>query len=509
MPKYKVFAVMELGSTAIRLKVAQFSQRSGIDVIEDIKYHIDAGSEVYSTGQLSYPLIDKICRAVSDCMRVVNTYETEYFKCYASTAFREAENVDFFLDQAWIRCGVHVEIISNEEEMFLHHKALALNSAELFDRVIEEGAVFVDVNSGNTQVSYYTSSRLQFSHSIPIGSLRVLELLSSQKNPSLGFSELLEEYIKAGINNYRKNIVAEKGCPNIVLIGANSELLCSMSGAKRGQITPVDVERAHKMLRDLSPQDICDEYRISYEEAQLLLPTVLIHKKFAQSFTGINVIPAEVTIAEGMCVEYIEKNGYAHTNHRFTDDILSSARLSAAKYAIDNEHCKRMLEFAECIYMSLSKKFGLSKKDLLLLRLAVIFADTGRYINVNDHARLSYHITVASPLIGLPTRSHEIIALTTLFQNGICESEEFKYMSKGRKVLTAKLAAILSVCKALDYKYDGNIKKIRAAVKNDKLIITAAASNDITVERTELKNRGKFFEEVFGLKPEITKGVVK
>ena len=61
---------------------------------------------------------------------------------------------------------------------------------------------------------------------------------------------------------------------------------------------------------------------------------------------------------------------------------------------------------------------------------------------------------------------------------------------------------------ALDFKYDGNVKKIRAAVKNDRLIITADAKNDITIEKVALKNRAEFFEDVFGLKPELNKGVV-
>ena len=51
-------------------------------------------------------------------------------------------------------------------------------------------------------------------------------------------------------------------------------------------------------------------------------------------------------------------------------------------------------------------------------------------------------------------------------------------------------------------------KKIRAAVKNDRLIITADAKNDITIEKVALKNRAEFFEDVFGLKPELNKGVV-
>ena len=205
MPKYRLFAVMELGSTEIRLKIAQFSAKEGVRIIESLKYNISAGSEVYSGGRLSYTLIDEICRAALECMKIVDSYGVQYFKCYATTAFREAKNSEYFIDQAFIRCGLKVEIISNEEEIFLHNKALALNFPG-FDDMIEDGAVIVDVNSGNTQFSYYSASKLSFSRSLPIGSLRVLEMLSSQQNKTVAFTGLLEEYIKARINNYKKSI---------------------------------------------------------------------------------------------------------------------------------------------------------------------------------------------------------------------------------------------------------------------------------------------------------------
>ena len=507
MPKYRLFAVMELGSTEIRLKIAQFSAKEGVRIIESLKYNISAGSEVYSGGRLSYTLIDEICRAALECMKIVDSYGVQYFKCYATTAFREAKNSEYFIDQAFIRCGLKVEIISNEEEIFLHNKALALNFPG-FDDMIEDGAVIVDVNSGNTQFSYYSASKLSFSRSLPIGSLRVLEMLSSQQNKTVAFTGLLEEYIKARINNYKKSIFKTGSYKYMVLLGAHMDIIKRISGASGEKLELSELERAYKIIKDRTPQSISDEYRISYEEAELLLPTVLIHKKFAESAQGCAIIPAEVSLADGMCVEYIEKNAYAHTKHIFTADIISSAKYYASKYDIDEGHCERMIEFSQCVFNSLTKKFGLSKKDMLYLEVAAIFADTGRYINVSEYNRLSYHIASSNPIIGVPTRGHEIISYITLFQNGICENEAFNYMPKSRKLLISKLAAILSLVQALDFKYDGNVKKIRASVKNDRLIITADAKNDITIEKVALKNRAEFFEDVFGLKPELNKGVV-
>ncbi len=73
----------------------------------------------------------------------------------------------------------------------------------IFDDIIEAGAVLVDVASGSVQVSHYEQSKLQFSQNLPMGSLRVLENLSTVKNSTISFSSVLEDFIKAGINNYK------------------------------------------------------------------------------------------------------------------------------------------------------------------------------------------------------------------------------------------------------------------------------------------------------------------
>ncbi len=50
---------------------------------------------------------------------------------------------------------------------------------------------------------------------------------------------------------------------------------------------------------------------------------------------------------------------------------------------------------------TLSKKFGLSKRHAVLLKVASIFADTGYYININDYSKYSYDIVKSNPIIGL------------------------------------------------------------------------------------------------------------
>ena len=107
------------------------------------------------------------------------------------------------------------------------------------------------------------------------------------------------------------------------------------------------------------------------------------------------------------------------------------------------------MEFGVNIMATLSKKFGLSKRHAVLLKVASIFADTGYYININDYSKYSYDIVKSNPIIGLSQKEHEVISGAVLFQNGIFDFNEYNVYSKNRRLLISKLAAIVSLASHL------------------------------------------------------------
>lgn len=509
MPKYKVFAAIDLGSTAISMKIAEISKNDGVSVIDSVRYNTDLGSEVYRCGKISYNMVETICSCLEGYVRIMEGYGVEDYTCYATTALREAVNSEYVIDQINIRCNLKVNIISNEEERFLHNKAFALNN-EYFDDIISEGAVIVDVTSGSTQISSYENSELRYSQSIPMGSLRAMEIVSGVKNNTVEFTGLLEEYVKTNIDSYKRSFFKNTSYKYFVLFGAQMSIIkkiCKIEGTDH--ITAKQLNEIYNLLNERTPESISDEYNISYEDAQLLLPSVLIYKNFIDNTDEKVIVIPDISLVDGIMVEYLEKNKYTHTKHIFTNDIISSAFYYADKYGIDRNYCYKIIDFSTEIFRCMSKKFGLSKKDLNLLKVAAIFADTGRYININNYNRYSYDITKANPILGVPQKDNEIISYTVLFQDNVFDYYTFNTLPKNRKLLISKLSAILSLAKSLDVEYNHKIKEIKASLKNGELIINAYSEEDITFEKWQFEISEKFFEEVFGIKSRLNKVGVK
>lgn len=499
MPKYKIFAAIDLGSTAITMKIVQITKKEGFSVLETLKYGISIGSQTYKVGKISYDVVDEICLCLKQCVEKMKEYGAEDYICYATTAVREASNSEYIIDQINIRCNLKVSIISNEEESFLAYKAFAFNCAD-FDDIISDSAVFVDVSSGNTRVSYYKNSALFFSQKMKIGSLRVLELLSGVKNNTIGFLGLLEEYIKTWIKNEKTCFFNEKECKNFVITGINSEIIRKICKADGDKINIEKFAEVYKFLDDRETEKISEAYGISYDEAQLLFPAMLIYKTFFDELNCKNIIIPDVSVADGICVSYLEKSLITHTNHIFTNDIISSSEYYADKFGVNHNHYNKIIEFGNEIFNSISKKFGLSKKDFVLFRVAAIFADTGKYINVNDYSRYSYDIKKANPIIGLTENENTIISFIVLFSAGVFDFDDYNILPKNKKLLISKLAAILFVAQTLDVGYDGKITAIKVITKKGEMMIKAKASSDITLEKFRFIRAAGFFEEVFGIK---------
>jgi exopolyphosphatase/guanosine-5'-triphosphate,3'-diphosphate pyrophosphatase len=89
----------------------------------------------------------------------------------------------------------------------------------------------------------------------------------------------------------------------------------------------------------------------------------------------------------------------------------------------------------------------------------------------------------------------------------------FKYLPPYEKVANelehcnyvtiSELAAILRIANILDKSHRQKIKDMNVTVKAGKLVITVSTFDEITLEAGLFESRAAFFEQVFGLVPEL------
>lgn len=211
-----------------------------------------------------------------------------------------------------------------------------------------------------------------------------------------------------------------------------------------------------------------------------------------------------------MAYDHGVKKGILKPEHNFENDIIEAARNIAKRYHTNRNHTIVMEQLALTIFDKLKNVHGLGRRERLLLQIAVLLHDCGKYINMSGHPECSYNIIMATEMIGLSHLERELVANVVRFNSGeILSYEELaasSLLGKEEYMKIAKLTAILRVANALDRSHRQKIREIKVTLKdNHTMQILVDTTEDLTLEQALFGEKAEFFEEVYSIRP-VLKG---
>src|SRR5262249_2473364 len=106
----------DMGASAVRLVVAEISPDRSIRTVEEASRGILLGRDTFSSGLIRSKTIDAVVAALENFRHIIEGYGTRRVRAVATSAVREARNVDVFLDRIQARTGIVFDIINEAEE---------------------------------------------------------------------------------------------------------------------------------------------------------------------------------------------------------------------------------------------------------------------------------------------------------------------------------------------------------------------------------------------------------
>ena len=500
------FAAIDVGSNEVSMKIYEISKDSGIRKIDHVRKTIALGSETYTNGKISYPMVNELCEILQNFTLKMKEYKITDYMAYATSALREAANQIVVLDQIKLRCGLKVKILSNSEQRFLCYKAITLQETT-FQDMIKKGTAIVDVGSGSMQISLFDKEVLVSTQNIRQGSMRVHEKLSQMEKRTDNFKNLISEYIDHEISSYIDKFFKNAKIKNIIAVGSqlNKTLHSYKKFAQTDYLKKSEFDELYSYLFSKSIDDLSENLDIPKGEAALALPTAMIYHKVLEKTKAEGMWIPNISLCEGIAIEYAEKKVKLKQPHNFTEDIICSSRNIAKRYESNTKHCDNVEYTALAIFDKIRKLHGLGKRERLLLQIAVILHNCGGFINMNNVPENSYKIILATEIIGISHKEREIVASLVRYNvdNFPSYNEISEYMSKENYIVIVKLTAILRIANALDASHKQKFSDISISLKDTVLTITANTLEDITLERGLFDRKADFFEEVYGIRPII------
>ena len=116
---YKMFAAIYVGSSEISMKIFQVNGRKTFRQIDSVSRILELGRDTYREGKLSRESIKMICEELEGLKHKMEEYKITEYRAYATSAVREADNMDLVLDVIEHTTGIRVQVLSSASRDWL------------------------------------------------------------------------------------------------------------------------------------------------------------------------------------------------------------------------------------------------------------------------------------------------------------------------------------------------------------------------------------------------------
>ena len=467
----RVVAVIEIGSTGIRLVVAEVDGAGGYKVLDRAGKQSRIGRDVFATGQVSR-------EAVRECMAVLASFR-ELIRGYgispkdaiviATSALREAQNRDTFVDRVALQTGFNVAIVEDIEEnhlMYLGVQHVLQGEGKMLSR---SNALILEVGGGSTEIMLLRRGRMAGAHSLRIGTVRIDEQVRGAGVSRAYLHQYLEDNVRTVCDHLDADLPLES-VKTFIVIGSDARLaaarIAGRSDAAEGGEDYSILERGDFIafadeVSGLSPEDCVAKLRVPWADAEGIGYSLTIERLFLERTGAEAVVVPNVSIREGLLLRASLGRDSGIDSEMWAQVVASAASLGR-KFHYDEAHARHVADLSLAIFDALVREHGLGRRERLLLELGGILHDVGTFIKTSGHHKHGEYIVANSEIFGLNRVDLTIVANVVRYHRKSPPASNhvnFIALPREDRIVVMKLAAIVRVADALDRGHDQRVDR--------------------------------------------------
>lgn len=184
--------VLDVGSNTVHLVVVDAKRGGHPTPMSDWKTTLRLVEYLDTSGAITDKGVAKLCDAVGEAAELVDTLGCEEMMAFATSAVREATNGEDVLAAVEKATGVHLEILSGEDEARLTFLAVRRWFGWSAGRIIN-----LDIGGGSLELCTGTNEDPDVAFSVPLGAGRLTHEWFEEDPPSKKRIALLRDWIDA------------------------------------------------------------------------------------------------------------------------------------------------------------------------------------------------------------------------------------------------------------------------------------------------------------------------
>src|SRR5262245_45685993 len=275
----ELVAVLDMGASAIRLVVGELGDSQSIRTIEEASRGMLLGRDTFSSsGLIRAKTIESALSALENFRQIIDGYGVTRVRAVATSAVREARNVDVFLDRIHRRTGIAFEVLDEAEESRLLFLAV---KQQLRRRAVLRGArtLLTEVGGGSTSMTLLRRGQPNRSAVYALGAVRLRQQLNLQRLSHDVQISLLKRSIANVIEEIERDYALDR-VTYMVAIGGDVRFAASQILEGDNDEGVRDIPRDAFLgfcdqIERLDEDTLIERFRLPAVEAATLVPALL------------------------------------------------------------------------------------------------------------------------------------------------------------------------------------------------------------------------------------------
>jgi exopolyphosphatase / guanosine-5'-triphosphate,3'-diphosphate pyrophosphatase len=500
------FAVIDVGSNAMRCQVAVVDHPKHYRVLEQDRQPVRLGRDVFQTGKLNPQTAEAALKVLADFKKLADRFRVKSIRAVGTSALREASDSRAFVKRA-AKIGVALEVLSEQDEARLI--SLGIMSGLRFHLPL---GLFLDIGGGSVELSVANTTNTFCLFSLPLGAVRLTEQYIAHDPPHRKEVREIRDHIRAQLKPVMRRIQREKftmafGSAGAITALAETDTRVTGDANKAGSLTVLRRQRLKALLEILMSEPAAERAAMisgDPKRADIIVAGGVVLYEIMSEVGLDYLFVSHRGLRDGLMVDLLQRH-YSETGPWHPDaDRAESLDQVSQKYLYDAPHAHHVSQLALNLFYQLHDLHQLPEKYASVLNAAALLHDIGLFIAGPKHHKHSYYLIKSSGMKSFNKLDLELVANVARYHRKAHPSPKhlgFSQLAPANQDAVRKLSALLRVADALDFRREQRISSVSCALDKDKtLTISAAASANIGEEIEWALKRGKLMQEVFNLK---------
>lgn len=483
-------AAIDIGTNSIHMIIVEVIAQRNFEVIEREKTMVKLGAGVFATNRLSDRAFKLGLETIHRYIQLAEEIGVDQIITAATSAIREAQNGEAFINEVVRQTGISPRIISGKEEARLIF--LAVRNSIAFE---DDTVLVFDIGGGSTEIVLGKHQDVLFGESLQLGVLRLLDMFEDQGPIGSEGHSVLDAHIQF-VAQQTLDQVQEIGFSRMVgtsgtirTLGEAAHLKANGESLRSVNAEVVQLKHIEALTQDLLEMKLDQRAKvdgISEKRADAIhLGGALLVKLLAMANVQ-EITLCEASLREGMILDYLER--HAHEVTKFLPQANLRCRKVAQlvqKYQSDWQQNSHISALAVQLFEQTAELHGYGKVELELLEFSALLHDVGQYISFRKHHKNSRYIIRRADLRGFTDEEILLIGHLTRYHCKAAPTKKhkkFRCLSKSHRQLVQTLSGLLRIAVNLDKTKNQRVTSVDCKISETCLEIEVKGSGNIDLE---------------------------